>query len=54
MPIFCLVLGIKGVNIALPQEPTVLTCTLNNGIHYVTTPESQLAPDCRIDQEFEL
>ena len=49
-----LVLGVKRLNLPLPQQPTVMTCTLNNGIHFVTTPEGQLANDCRIDQEFEL
>ncbi|KAF9452728.1 hypothetical protein P691DRAFT_721123 [Macrolepiota fuliginosa MF-IS2] len=52
--VFVKVLGIKGVNLPLPQQPTALTCTLNNGIHFVTTPECELGPDCRIDQEFEL
>jgi len=31
-----------------------MSCTLNNGIHYVTTPECELAPDAKIEQEFEL
>lgn len=38
----------------MPQEPTAFTCTLNNGIHFVTTPECQLGKECRVDQEFEL
>jgi hypothetical protein len=49
-----LVLGIRGMYLPLPREPTVVTCTLNNGIHFVTTPECQLSPDCPIEQEFEL
>jgi hypothetical protein len=49
-----LVLGIKGVQLPLPQQPTALTCMPNSGIHFVTTPESPLSLDCRIDQEFEL
>ena len=48
------VLGIKGVHLPLPSQPTVLTCTLNNGIHFVSTPECQLGRDARIEQEFEL
>ena len=48
------VLGIRGLNLPLPDQPTVVTCTLNNGIHFVTTPECQLSSDCRIEQEFEL
>ena len=31
-----------------------MSCTLNNGIHYVTTPECELAADTKIEQEFEL
>lgn len=49
-----LVLGIKDMHLPLPQQPTALTCTLNNGIHFVSTPECQLGRDSRIEQEFEL
>jgi hypothetical protein len=42
------------MHLPLPAEPTAVTCTLNNGIHFVTTPECALARDCRIEQEFEL
>lgn len=49
-----LVLGVKGIHLPLPEQPTAMTCTLNNGIHYVTTPDCKLAQDCRIEQEFEL
>ncbi|KAA1470646.1 hypothetical protein DENSPDRAFT_774642, partial [Dentipellis sp. KUC8613] len=52
--VFVKVIGVKGLVVPLPHQPTVLTCTLNNGIHFVTTPECTLAQDCRIDQEFEL
>ncbi|KAF7965990.1 hypothetical protein HWV62_40539 [Athelia sp. TMB] len=52
--VFVRVVGIKGVNVPLPHEATAVTCTLNNGIHYVTTPECRLGRDTRIDQEFEL
>lgn len=31
-----------------------MSCTLNNGIHYVTTPEFELSADIKIEQEFEL
>lgn len=48
------VLGVKGIHLPLPQQPTVVTCTLNNGIHFVTTPDCQFGKDCRIEQEFEL
>jgi hypothetical protein len=49
-----IVVGIQGINVPLPQEETAVTCTLNNGIHFVTTPECSFGPDSRIDQEFEL
>lgn len=38
----------------MPTEQTAITCTLNNGIHFVTTPECELSGECRIGQEFEL
>jgi hypothetical protein len=49
-----LVLGVKGMHLPLPEQPTALTCTLNNGIHFVSTPECPLGRDSRIEQEFEL
>ncbi|KAH9917565.1 uncharacterized protein B0H18DRAFT_1123545 [Fomitopsis serialis] len=52
--VFVRVTGLKGVQVPLPREPTIITCTLNNGIHFVTTPECRLGKDCRIEQEFEL
>ncbi|KAJ7668522.1 hypothetical protein DFH06DRAFT_982882 [Mycena polygramma] len=52
--VFVKVLGVRGMHLPLPAEPTAVTCTLNNGIHFVTTPECALARDCRIEQEFEL
>ncbi|KAJ7244180.1 hypothetical protein B0H12DRAFT_1129777 [Mycena haematopus] len=52
--VFVKVFGVKGMHLPLPVEPTAVTCTLNNGIHFVTTPECALARDCRIEQEFEL
>ncbi|KAJ7690719.1 hypothetical protein B0H17DRAFT_1159959 [Mycena rosella] len=52
--VFVKVLGVKGMHLPLPTQPTAVTCTLNNGIHFVTTPECALGRDCRIEQEFEL
>ncbi|KAJ7072601.1 hypothetical protein C8F01DRAFT_1104511 [Mycena amicta] len=52
--VFVKVVGIKGIHLPLPNEPTALTCTLNNGIHFVTTPEFTMSSNCTIDQEFEL
>ena len=49
------VLSLQGLDgLPLPDQATALTCTLNNGIHFVTTPEFQLGRECRINQEFEL
>ncbi|KZT61200.1 hypothetical protein CALCODRAFT_428285 [Calocera cornea HHB12733] len=47
-------MGIKGLNVPLPRQPTFCTVTLNNGIHAVTTPEAQLEKNALIEQEFEL
>ncbi|KAH7102178.1 hypothetical protein BKA62DRAFT_617870 [Auriculariales sp. MPI-PUGE-AT-0066] len=52
--VFVRVVGIKGLNVPVPPQPTLFTCTLYNGIHFVTTPECKLAKDCNVDQEFEL
>jgi hypothetical protein len=49
-----LVLSIKNLNLPMPQQATAVTCTLNNGIHFVTTPECELGKDSKIEQEFEL
>ena len=56
MLILCLfaVIGLKGLQVPIPDQETAITCTLNNGIHFVTTPETTLGRECRIDQEFEL
>jgi len=48
------VLRVKGLRVPFPQQATVVTCTLNNGIHFVTTPECKLEKNCQIEQEFEL
>ncbi|KAI0629085.1 hypothetical protein C8Q77DRAFT_1144912 [Trametes polyzona] len=52
--VFVRVTGLRGLKVPIPSQPTAITCTLNNGIHFVTTPESALGEECRIDQEFEL
>jgi hypothetical protein len=53
--VFVQVVGFRGLGgIPLPQEPTVFNMTLNNGIHYVTTPEFRLAPNVQLGQQFEL
>ncbi|KAF8308284.1 hypothetical protein DL93DRAFT_2171244 [Clavulina sp. PMI_390] len=52
--VFIKVLGVKDFTVPIPRLPTWFTCTLNNGIHFVTTPECQLEPNSAIDQEFEL
>ncbi len=48
------VVGLRGLEVPIPEQATKITCTLNNGIHFVTTPEAPLARECSIDQEFEL
>lgn len=52
--VFVRVLGVKGIHLPIPTQPTSMTCTLNNGIHFVTTPECQMSEQSRIEQEFEL
>ncbi|KAJ3737602.1 hypothetical protein DFJ43DRAFT_9634 [Lentinula guzmanii] len=52
--VFVKVLGAKGLVVPMPTEQTAISCTLNNGIHFVTTPDFRLGKDCRIEQEFEL
>lgn len=51
---FKIVLRMKGLNVPLPHQQTLFTLTLNNGIHFVTTPENVLTLDAKIEQEFEL
>ena len=48
------VLQVRELSIPLPPQQTQFTVVLDNGIHFVTTPESALSLDARIDQEFEL
>lgn len=48
------VIGVKGLDVPIPQQTTAMSCTLNNGIHFVTTPECRLSKDSKIEQEFEL
>ncbi|KIO21202.1 hypothetical protein M407DRAFT_29194, partial [Tulasnella calospora MUT 4182] len=52
--VFVKVLGIRDINVPLPNQQTAFTVILNNGIHCVETPETQLDKESRIDQEFEL
>ncbi|KAH9060540.1 hypothetical protein EDB87DRAFT_1615074 [Lactarius vividus] len=52
--VFVRVIHAKGLDLPFPQQNTLVTCTLNNGIHFVTTPECRLEKDCQIEQEFEL
>jgi hypothetical protein len=49
-----LVVGIRMGQIPLPASDTAFSLTLNNGIHFVTTPEIKLGKECKIEQEFEL
>ncbi|QRW12446.1 Septin ring organizing protein mid2 [Ceratobasidium sp. AG-Ba] len=52
--VFVKVRGLQRLCVPIPQQPTFFTCTLNNGIHFVTTPECKLEQNAVIDQEFEL
>ncbi|KAH8828187.1 hypothetical protein DL96DRAFT_1602130 [Flagelloscypha sp. PMI_526] len=52
--VFVRVLGIKGMHLPLPSQRTIMNVTLNNGIHYVTTPDVDLDKDAEVGQEFEL
>ncbi|EIW54561.1 uncharacterized protein TRAVEDRAFT_173778 [Trametes versicolor FP-101664 SS1] len=52
--VFVRVTNLRNLQVPLPSQPTAVTCTLNNGIHFVTTPEAAFGQECRIDQEFEL
>ena len=52
--LFVKIVSIKSLDVPLPPQPTSMSCTLNNGIHYVTTPEFELSADAKIEQEFEL
>ncbi|KAF8598230.1 hypothetical protein BDV93DRAFT_451370, partial [Ceratobasidium sp. AG-I] len=52
--VFVKVRGLQKLCVPIPHQPTYFTCTLNNGIHFVTTPECRLEPNALIDQEFEL
>ncbi|KAH9942234.1 uncharacterized protein BXZ73DRAFT_87885 [Epithele typhae] len=52
--VFVRVMGLRGLKVPVPKEPTKITCVLNNGIHFVATPDSPFDRECTIDQEFEL
>ena len=48
------VLKVKNLAVPIPEQRTMAMCKLNNGIHFVTTPEYRLGQECQIEQEFEL
>lgn len=48
------VLGIEGLQIPLPEQPTYFCVTLDNGIDYIRTPYTQLAEGAKVNQEFSL
>ncbi|RSH82804.1 Bud site selection protein bud4 [Saitozyma podzolica] len=52
--IFVKVLGIEGLQIPLPEQPTYFCVTLDNGIDYIRTPYTQLAEGAKVNQEFSL
>ncbi|WWC58165.1 uncharacterized protein I303_100701 [Kwoniella dejecticola CBS 10117] len=52
--IFVKVLGIEGLQIPLPEQPTYFCITLDNGIDYIRTPYSVLSEGAKVNQEFSL
>ncbi|KLO11072.1 hypothetical protein SCHPADRAFT_855784 [Schizopora paradoxa] len=52
--VFVKVLRIEGMKVPLPLQATYFSVTLNNGIHFVTTPDGLLTRDAKVEQEFEL
>ncbi|KAH8115290.1 hypothetical protein DFH11DRAFT_1854440 [Phellopilus nigrolimitatus] len=52
--VFVKVQRIEKMSMPIPAHVTVFSCTLNNGIHFVTTPECRLTRNAKIEQEFEL
>jgi hypothetical protein len=52
--IFVQAVCIQGLDLPMPEQPTVCTLVLNNSVHYVTTPEFRLSPDVFLNQQFEL
>nr|XP_019048757.1 hypothetical protein I302_02531 [Kwoniella bestiolae CBS 10118]OCF27687.1 hypothetical protein I302_02531 [Kwoniella bestiolae CBS 10118] len=52
--IFVKVLGIEGLQIPLPDQPTYFCITLDNGIDYIRTPYSVLGEGAKVNQEFSL
>ncbi|KAL0955993.1 hypothetical protein HGRIS_002170 [Hohenbuehelia grisea] len=52
--VFVKVVKLSGLLIPLPDQPTALTCTINNGKEFVTAPPCLLELDSNIQQEFEL
>ncbi|WRT63799.1 uncharacterized protein IL334_000724 [Kwoniella shivajii] len=52
--IFVKVLGIEGLQIPIPDQPTYFCITLDNGIDYIRTPYSVLGEGAKVNQEFSL
>ncbi|EIW73323.1 hypothetical protein TREMEDRAFT_73045 [Tremella mesenterica DSM 1558] len=52
--IFVKVLGIEGLVVPIPDQPTYFCVTLDNGIDYIRTPYSLLSEGARVNQEFSL
>ncbi|KAH8096761.1 hypothetical protein BXZ70DRAFT_1009443 [Cristinia sonorae] len=52
--IFVKVMSVKNLVVPIPDHPTKVSCTLNNGIHFVTTPDCLLQEGGSMEQEFEL
>ncbi|WWC99204.1 hypothetical protein V866_006099 [Kwoniella sp. B9012] len=52
--IFVKVLGVEGLQIPVPDQPTYFCITLDNGIDYIRTPYSVLGEGAKVNQEFSL
>lgn len=53
-PRLIIVLGIEGLELPLPDQPTYFCVTLDNSIDYIRTPYSTLGANVPVNQEFSL
>lgn len=47
-------LGLEGMSIPFPGQPTFACITLDNGIDYIKTPYVRMGESIKINQEFSL
>ena len=48
------VLGIEGLTIPIPEQQTMFSVTLDNGIDYIRTPYIVFEDGAKVNQEFSL